>query len=193
MPAERLIILDRDGVLNAMVVDPEHGTVDSPLHPSQVVLMPGVEEALKELTLMGYALVIASNQPAAAKGKTTRANLQAVNDRVISLSQQQGGLIASSYLCFHRAEDGCACRKPRPGLLNAALADRPQCRREESWMVGDGVTDVAAGAGISLKTAFLAAHRCDVCGIVRDRGLSPDYWGPSLPAFAEFLRGCLRV
>jgi histidinol phosphatase-like enzyme len=66
-----LVILDRDGVLNAMVVDAEHGTIDSPLHPSQVEVFPWVPRALARLAGLGFGLAIASNQPAAAKGKTT--------------------------------------------------------------------------------------------------------------------------
>jgi len=84
-PSAPLVLLDRDGVLNALVVDPEHGTADSPLHPSQVRLLPGVPEALARLTRAGFVLRIVSNQPAAAKGKTTRANLEAVHEKVVSL------------------------------------------------------------------------------------------------------------
>src|SRR4051794_24300103 len=71
-----LIILDRDGVLNALVIDSEHGTIDSPLHPSQVQMIPGIPETLARLQHLGYVLAIASNQPAAAKGKTTQENLE---------------------------------------------------------------------------------------------------------------------
>ncbi len=66
-----MILLDRDGVLNALLVDPEHGTIDSPLHPAQVQMLPGVVQALAQLTGAGYGLSIVSNQPAWAKGKTS--------------------------------------------------------------------------------------------------------------------------
>ena len=67
------IILDRDGVLNALVVDPEQGTVNSPLHPSQVDLLPGAAFAVRRLCEAGFRVSIASNQPAAAKGSNSRA------------------------------------------------------------------------------------------------------------------------
>src|SRR5215469_5534383 len=116
-----LILLDRDGVLNRVVVDPEHGTIDSPLHPDQVEVFPWVPEALLRLGRAGFALAIVSNQPAAAKGKTTRSNLERVQSRVLAEAESAGARIASSHFCFHRAEDGCDCRKPKTGLLQEAF------------------------------------------------------------------------
>src|SRR5260370_22613455 len=110
--AAGLILLDRDGVLNRVVVDPEHGTIDSPLHPDQVDVFPWVPEALLRLQRAGFGLAIVSNQPAASKGKTTRENLERVQARVLAEAQRAGARIASSHLCFHRSEYGCSRRKP---------------------------------------------------------------------------------
>lgn len=182
-----LLILDRDGVLNELRVDPEHGTVDSPLHPSQVEILAGAPEALAMLTRAGYRIAIATNQPAAAKGKTTRANLEAVHSLILERVQAQGGRIASSHICFHRAEDGCVCRKPKPGLLEAALAQHGDCDPSLSWMAGDGLTDVEAGRSLGLRTAFLGPRKCDACEIMTRRELRPDVWAPSLLEWANAL------
>jgi len=182
----RLIILDRDGVLNRHTVDPEQGTIDSPLHPDQVQVEEGAAEALAALQALGYGLCIATNQPAAAKGKTTVQNLQAVHARVVALVEARGARILSSHLCLHRAEDRCDCRKPRPGLLEQAFAAHPGAQREGSWMVGDGVTDVEAGQALGLKTAFIGQRRCDACRILELT--PPDYWG-SLKGLASTLAG----
>src|SRR5271154_4103409 len=99
-----LILLDRDGVLNRMVVDLEHGTVDSPLHPEQVELLPGVPEALARLSAANFTLAVVSNQPAAAKNKATRGNLEAVHEAVLTAACRLGGRISSSHICFHRSE-----------------------------------------------------------------------------------------
>jgi D-sedoheptulose 7-phosphate isomerase len=182
-----LVLLDRDGVLNALVVDPEHGTIDSPLHPSQVEMRPGVPEALSALVGAGFVLRIVSNQPAAAKGKTTRQNLEAVHRKVVELVESRGARIASSHLCFHRHEDGCACRKPRTGLLEEALrthSDRPPA---VCWMAGDGVADVQAGAAMNLRTAFLAPRKSDVAAVLVQAGVSPSLWVDGLVPFAEHL------
>jgi D-glycero-D-manno-heptose 1,7-bisphosphate phosphatase len=180
----KLIILDRDGVLNEMVVDSEHGTIDSPLHLSQVKIIPGVPGALRKLTDAGYLLAIASNQPSAAKGKTTRDNLDAVHSEVLRLAQSEGGKIESSHLCFHRSEDLCACRKPLPGLLLEAM-QRTGALPSQTWMVGDGVTDVRAGQAAHVRTAFLGPNKCDICKIFEQNSLAPDLRCPSLVAFAE--------
>jgi D-glycero-D-manno-heptose 1,7-bisphosphate phosphatase len=181
-----LIILDRDGVLNEMVIDAEHGTIDSPLHPSQVVVLPWVPEALDRLRRAGFDLAVATNQPAAAKGKTTRANLEAVHRKVLELAQARD-LLATSHICYHRSEDECACRKPRTGLLDEALEDRSPSARQHSWMVGDGITDIEAGLAAGLHTAFLAPPKCSACRVLEDAQLAPSFWGTTLMEFTHFI------
>lgn len=182
-----LILLDRDGVLNRVVVDPEHGTIDSPLHPDQVDVFPWVPTALLRLQRRGFALAIVTNQPGASKGKTTRENLERVHERVLAEAQRAGARIASSHFCFHRAEDGCPCRKPGTALLEEAFARNPGFDRAESWMVGDGVTDIEAGARLSLRTAFLGPRKCDACRIFDDRRLLPTIWAADLGDLAIIL------
>lgn len=182
-----LILLDRDGVLNRLVVDPEHGTIDSPLHPSQVELLDGAAEALARLTAAGFRVAVVTNQPAWAKHKTTRRNLEAVHEAVLAAAARAGGRVDSSHVCWHRAEDGCDCRKPRTGLLREAFAHHPGHDPAASWMVGDGVTDVQAGAALGLRTGFLGPRKCDACKVLADRGMQPTWWGPDLLTFAEQL------
>jgi len=182
-----LILLDRDGVLNRLVVDPEQGTVDSPLHPTQVEVFPWVPEAVAMLTKGGYGLVIVTNQPAWAKGKTTQKNLLAVHEAVVNAVISKGGKVLSSYICFHKAEDNCACRKPKTGLLEEAFRSNNGSTRESSWMVGDGLTDIEAGASAGVRTAFLGVRKCDMCQIMTEKGSNPDFWGPSLMEFSEYI------
>jgi D-sedoheptulose 7-phosphate isomerase len=182
-----LVLLDRDGVLNALVVDPEHGTVDSPLHPSQVRLLPGVAEALGRLTRAGFVLRIVSNQPAAAKGKTTQANLESVHAKVVEAVQAEGAVIASSHLCRHRAEDNCSCRKPRTGLLEQALEAHGKPAAGQVWMVGDGLNDIQAGAALGLQTALIAARKPDVANLLAEHHLFPSLWLETLRAFVDQL------
>lgn len=179
-----LILLDRDGVLNEVVVDPEHGTIDSPLHPDQVRVYPWVPETLAGLRKMGYALAIVTNQPSAAKGKTTLENLEAVHLKVVKAA---GAPFVGSEICFHRAEDGCSCRKPKPGMLDAVFKKHPELSRSASWMVGDGITDVEAGRAASVRTAYLGPQKCDARKILEDRNLVPDLWCRDLKDFAAQL------
>jgi D-glycero-D-manno-heptose 1,7-bisphosphate phosphatase len=182
-----LILLDRDGVLNRVVVDAEHGTIDSPLHPSQVGPLPGAAEALARLTAAGFGVAVVTNQPAWAKGKTSRANLEATHEAVLAGACRAGGRVLSSHICFHRAEDGCDCRKPKTGLLREALARHTSFDAAAAWMAGDGVTDVQAGAALGLRTAFFGPRKCDACKILGAHGAHPTWWGPDLAGFADYL------
>ncbi len=181
-----MIILDRDGVINRLVIDPEQGTVNSPLHPSQVELIPGSLEAIRNLTKAGFKIAIATNQPAAAKGTTTKANLDDVHASILEAIESAGGKISSSHICFHRAEDHCRCRKPATGLLEDALKDVSLEQRRKSWMVGDGVTDIEAGTRLELNTAYLGPKRCDHCKCLEERNLHPKIFA-NLKAFSDWL------
>src|SRR5215208_2998015 len=86
----RAAFIDRDGVINRMVFDPEFGTVDSPANPEQFVLLPGVGEAIAEINRLGLLTIIVSNQPGIAKGKFTPALLEAMESRMRAMIQGAG-------------------------------------------------------------------------------------------------------
>lgn len=153
--------LDRDGVLNELVLDPISGAAESPLKVEDVRLIPGAAAAAARLARAGYVLVCVSNQPAAAKGRTSVAQLLAVHDRVTALLAQEGVTLAASRLCLHHAQGvvpelakRCACRKPAPGmLLDAAAVLGVDLRR--SWMVGDTDADIDAGSAAGCRTVLI--------------------------------------
>jgi histidinol-phosphate phosphatase family protein len=176
LKARTLVVLDRDGVLNKMILRAGEPRPDSPMGPEEVELLPGVPEALAELSKMA-TVVIASNQPAAAKGKTTRERLEAAHTKVVKLAEANGGMVASSHLCFHRAEDDCKCRKPKPGLLHEALAAYPDHSAENAFMVGDRDIDSQAGRAAGMSTVLLAGAEGDA-----------DFRRADLPAFVKMLR-----
>jgi D-glycero-D-manno-heptose 1,7-bisphosphate phosphatase len=184
-----LIVLDRDGVLNRLLPNPGEPRPDSPMRAADVAVFEWVPGVLRDLTAAGYGLVVASNQPAWAKGKTTRADLDAAHAEVLRLATAEGGVVLSSHICFHRAEDGCACRKPAIGLLEEAFARHPQYAREASWMVGDRAPDVLAGAAFGLQTALLAEADSPELAELAARGVRPSFHAPDLRHFARFLLG----
>jgi D-glycero-D-manno-heptose 1,7-bisphosphate phosphatase len=184
-----LIVLDRDGVLNRLLPNPAEPRPDSPMRADQVSVFAWVPEALRDLTQAGYGLVIASNQPAWAKGKTTRAELEAAHAQVLRLATAAGGVILSSHICFHRAEDACACRKPAVGLLEEAFARHPGYDRASSWMVGDRAPDVLAGAAFGLQTALLTDDPSPELADLAARAVRPSFHGRDLRDFAQFLLG----
>jgi histidinol-phosphate phosphatase family protein len=182
-----LIVLDRDGVLNRTVPNPAEPRPDSPLSVAQAEIFPWVPAALRRLTLAGYGIAIASNQPAAAKGKTTRAALEEVHRAICAAAQADGGILLSSHICFHRAEDGCTCRKPRTGLLAEAFARHPQYQPGDSWMVGDRASDVQAGATFGMKTAYLGDTTSDDFAALATAEVRPSFCGTDLRDFVDFL------
>jgi histidinol-phosphate phosphatase family protein len=187
-----LIVLDRDGVLNRMLPNPAEPRPDSPLRAAEAEVFPWVPAALGALTAAGYGLVIASNQPAAAKGKTTRAELEAAHAVILRDAQAAGGVILSSHICFHRAEDGCACRKPGTGLLVEAFARHPERRPAVSWIVGDRAVDVLAGAAFGLQTALVGPGASNDAGsdelaTLAARGVRPSFCGADLRDFVAYL------
>ncbi|MGH2854479.1 MAG: D-glycero-alpha-D-manno-heptose-1,7-bisphosphate 7-phosphatase [Solirubrobacteraceae bacterium] len=163
------VFLDRDGVLNEGVPDPDSGALESPLGVADVRLLPGAAAAVRELARAGYALVCVSNQPAAAKGKATVAELLAVHERVLELLAREDARIDASYLCPHHPEGvvaalsgPCPCRKPAPGMLLAA-ADTLGLDLGASWLLGDTDTDVSAGSAAGCRTVLIeypgSAHK----------------------------------
>jgi D-glycero-D-manno-heptose 1,7-bisphosphate phosphatase len=173
------VFLDRDGVLNELVPDPVSGMPESPLRAQDVRLASGAAAAAAHLQRLGFLLVCVSNQPAAAKGKVSPAELRA-----------EGVKLAASHICMHH-EQGvvreltgpCQCRKPAPGmLLDAASALGIDLGR--SWMVGDTDADVAAGRAAGCTTLLVtypgSAHK-------RLQGVSADLSAQSLAEAAQRL------
>jgi D-glycero-D-manno-heptose 1,7-bisphosphate phosphatase len=156
--------VDRDGVINEPVWDERTQSFESPYRPDDVALVPGAAAGLLRLREAGYRLVLASNQPAAAKGQVTLADLDAVHERVVALLRRAGVELDGAYYCHHHPDFGspCDCRKPAPGLLLNAAADL-ELDLAASWMVGDADTDVtaahAAGTAAVLVEHPRTAHR----------------------------------
>jgi D-glycero-D-manno-heptose 1,7-bisphosphate phosphatase len=167
--SRRAVFLDRDGVINALVADPQTGRPESPLRAADVALLSGVGEALSELAAAGFMLVGASNQPAAAKGTVSHAQLVGVQERVLALLSAEGVVFDDFRICWHHPEGtdpelraACECRKPAPGmLLDAARAH--DISLASSWMVGDSSADVLAGSAAGTRTVLIehraSAHR----------------------------------
>lgn len=142
----RALFLDRDGTL---IVD-----VGYPRDPDAVVLLPGAAEALRAVPA-DVALVIVSNQSGLARGRITLDEAAAVAARVEALFAADGVRFAGAYHCPHGPDDGCACRKPAPGMLLQAARDL-DLELAASIMVGDKPSDVEAGraAGCAASLAF---------------------------------------
>ncbi len=182
--------VDRDGVINELVEDPHSGAPESPLRVQDVALIAGAAAALRRLSQAGLLVVGVSNQPAAAKGTISLAQLMAVQARVLELVAAEGARFDAFRICLHHPHGTvpeltgeCDCRKPAPGmLLNASRELGIDLQR--SWMIGDTDSDVVAGQRAGCHTVLVehpsSAHK-------RDAALNPDAVVRTLAAAAELL------
>ena len=148
---KRALFLDRDGVIDALV-EHDNGEWGAPLRPQHVRILPGVLEAMNAAAAQGWVLFVVTNQPDAAKGKTTQASLHDVHEEL--LRQLGSAPITEFFYCFHRAEDLCACRKPSPYFVEHA-ARYHDVDLAQSWFAGDADTDVECGRRAGCRTALI--------------------------------------
>jgi D-glycero-D-manno-heptose 1,7-bisphosphate phosphatase len=145
--SRRAVFLDRDGVINRAVI--RNGKPYPPAGPEEIEILPGVREALDQLKAAGFVLVVVSNQPDVARGKTDHETVEAINTRLAERLP-----LDDFRVCYHDGSDGCDCRKPKPGMLLAAARDHG-IGLSESFMVGDRWRDVGAGQMAGCKTLFI--------------------------------------
>ncbi len=132
-----------------------------------VELLPGAAEALAALAAAGYPLVLVTNQSGIGRGYFTRTALAAQHRRLRQLLAKRGVRLAAIEYCPHTDKDGCACRKPQPGMLLRA-ARRLGLDLQRSWMVGDRPSDMAAGRAAGCRTIGVAAECAGADFAVRD-------------------------
>ena len=146
-PMRPAIFLDRDGVLI-------ENRSDYVRDWSQVKIIPEAIHALSLATARNYKIVIVTNQSAVGRGLTLQANAEEINRRLVDVIQHHGGQVDGVYMCTHKPDDDCFCRKPRPGLLLQAAKELSldlQC----SWMIGDAWSDVQAGQSAGVRHTIL--------------------------------------
>lgn len=142
------VFLDRDGTL---IED-----VGYPRDPDRVRLLEGTPGALRRLAAAGLALVVVSNQSGVGRGLITPAEARAVDERFRSQLADQGVVLDGAKYCPHRPDEGCACRKPEPGMLLQAAAEL-NLDLPASYMIGDKETDIEAGRRAGCAATVLIA------------------------------------
>lgn len=148
MPATtRLIVLDRDGVIN-------HDSDAFIKTPAEWVPIDGSLEAIALLTRAGYVVAIATNQSGIGRGLMDRRALSAINRKMRRAVTAAGGNIARIVQCPHRPDEGCDCRKPAPGLL-LRLARYFGRSLEGVPVVGDSVRDLEAARAVGARPVLV--------------------------------------
>ena len=132
----KLIILDRDGVINR---DSDHYIKS----PEEWKPIPGSMEAIAKLTHEGYRVVVATNQSGVGRGLFDMDTLNAINEKMLRTVQAAGGHIDSVFYCPHSSDVLCECRKPKPGML-LQIAERYNKELDDVFAVGDSLRDLLA-------------------------------------------------
>ena len=170
--ARAYVFLDRDGTLVR-----DHGYTH---RLADYELLPGVLPALRRLAEAGFGLAVLTNQSGIGRGLFTFADYHVFQRHLEAELAAQGVPLAASFCCPHRPEDGCACRKPAPGLLWRAR-DVLGAELARSFVVGDALRDVEAGRAAGCAGAVWLAN-------AEPPELPPGaHWAPDLSAAADWL------
>jgi D-glycero-D-manno-heptose 1,7-bisphosphate phosphatase len=149
--ARPYVFLDRDGTLVR-----DHGYTH---RIADYALLPGVVPALRRIAGAGFGLAIVTNQSGIGRGLFSLADYHAFERHLEADLAAQGVHLAASFFCPHRPEDGCACRKPAPGLLLRAR-DVLGAELTRSFVVGNALRDVEAGLAAGCAGAvWIASER----------------------------------
>lgn len=182
---QKAVFIDRDGTLNKPA-----GHIAT---PGRLELIEGVGEAVRALNRAEYRCVMVTNQPVVARGECTEDMLDTIHAKLETLLGQSGAFLDASYVCPHHTDSGfpgerlelkfhCDCRKPRPGMINQAVADL-HLDRTSSWMIGDSEADIGAARAASI-TSILLRSSGDETPMMQ---YEPDFEAPSMPEAVAFI------
>jgi len=186
------IFLDRDGV----IIEDVHLLTN----PGDIRILEGVARALRALEGAGFRLIVISNQTVVARGLITEQEVRAINAEIEHLLIQEGSpCFDGFYFCPHHPNAtvpdyrvDCECRKPRPGLLLRAAREH-DLNLERSFVVGDRITDIIAGARAGCRTVLVQTgkHQSPPIEMIEplDESVHPDYVCSDLGAAVEWILG----
>lgn len=166
-PGLRVLALDRDGVLNR----------DLPTgvrFAEELVWLPGALEAVSQASRAGWLVAVVTNQANIGRGLLSRRALDEFHERLITDVRALGGEVHGVFVCPHRPEDNCACRKPRAGLLEDMAASF-EVVPSQCLMVGDDLRDAQAAS----------AFGCAFARVLTGKGRSPAWEQYSVNTYAN--------
>ena len=178
----RFALVDRDGTIN----EERHHLRD----PVDLALIPGAADALIRLRDdLGMGIVVITNQAEVGRGNLSIPELDRIHARLRSLLGAAGASVDAIEVCPHRPEDGCACRKPAPGMALAA-AERFGFALDETFVIGDHASDMGLGRAIGATTVFVRTGH----GLEEEPTASPlaDHRADDLPGAVAIIAGLVE-
>jgi len=185
---KKVVFLDRDGVINR----------DSDAYVKRVMefeFLPGSLEAIRRLTEAGRQIIVITNQSVIGRGLTSPAGLAEIHGHMIDTVERNGGRIRDIFFCPHRPDEGCACRKPAPGLIQRA-AETYDIDLAAAVMVGDSAKDIRCARGAGCGAAILVrTGNGERAGKELDAGgeAPPDYLAADLLDAARWILSSGKV
>ena len=148
------IILDRDGVIN----------YDSDAYiksPAEWLPIPGSLEAIAQLNRHGFRVLIATNQSGVARGYYDLAMLDQIHEKLTTELSAVGGYIEEIFFCPHHPNDGCLCRKPKPGMIYQ-MQEKYPIHLPETFFIGDSIVDVQAALAAGCKPLLVLSQKGNI-------------------------------
>lgn len=174
----RAVFLDRDGTINR--------DIGYPANIGDLILLPGAANAIRALNKLGLKVIVISNQSGIGRGLFGHTDVDNFNIELNNRLKAQGAKIDAFYYCPHaptaNGEPVCDCRKPGTGLFNRA-ADELEIELRSSFMAGDKISDIAAGANSGCRTILLGKNDLSET----TSGFMPDHEAPNLSAAVEWI------
>ncbi len=170
---KKAVFLDRDGVLNKSIGS------RPPNHAGELTLFPGVPQAVALLNEAGFLVFVVTNQGGVGLGYMTLQDLEDIHGKLAAEVAQEGGRFTEIMACIHKPRAGCACRKPKPGMI-LGLAEKHNVDLEKSFMIGDRDMDIEAGKAAGTTTILIESDE-------KTKQI-PDYTCPDLLTAARLLK-----
>ena len=188
---EKAVFLDRDGVINKPVFNPDTGEFESPHHPDDLCLFDWTTDCLQKIAKEGYLMFVVSNQPSYAKGKTSLENIKEIQYKLKRELEKNRIFVKEYYYCYHHPNGivkeysyECECRKPKPYFILKAQKEY-DIDLSRSWMIGDRDTDVFCGQNAGVKTILIEEENS-----IKNRGKSsPDFYSENLIDAVNIISG----
>jgi len=179
---ERIVFLDRDGVINKYPGHFKYVTSQK-----EFKFLRGSRSAIGRLSRAGYKLFIVSNQAGVSKGLYSQRALDKMTDEMIRKIQKQGGKIEKVLYCTHQESENCDCRKPKTGLIEKALKSvEGKVDFKNSFFIGDSIRDVKTGRSAGCKTILVLSGR-ESADNMKNWETCPDFVAKNLSRAADII------
>ena len=168
----KVIVLDRDGVIN-------HDSDAYIKSPEEWIPIDGSLDAIARLNHSGYTVAVASNQSGLARGYFDIEALAAMHKKMDDMLEATGGRVDAIFYCPHGPDEGCSCRKPKPGML-LDIGQRFNTPLKDVVFIGDSVSDIKTASNALAKAMLVRTGK----GIKAEKILQLEH-GEPVPVFDD--------